>query len=822
MIKKILKNILIPIKSFFNNPNYRLRLKYAYYRDRKKINEKTILYEAYHGRSMTCNPYAIFKQLLEKFEFSDFKHIWVLNDLNDPNVSKYSNNKNIEFVALNSREYLKYLATAKYLINNTTFPSYFNKRLEQVYINTWHGTPLKHMGKDIAKADFAHHKNIQRNLLHCDYIVMPNQFTTENLLDSHDVLTILPGKIINEGYPRNDLLFKASSFVRDTLKISSTKKIILYAPTWRGTGENREINTTEQLQNDVKEIQKSVGDSYEILLKVHPFIYKYLKNEMNLNVNLVPDWIDTNELMSIVDVLITDYSSIFFDFLPRKKPILFYVYDWESYKKDRGFYLDLNTLPGPLCYTLQELIANIINVESVKDKYENRLKEYKDKYCTKDDGNVTNRIVDIIFKNDSNFNVYSVQDNRKKILIYPGGFENNGITSSINNLLNNIDYSKYNITLILNDKYKEIELGNVQKINPRANKLYRLGTFNFRFFEHYSHLIVSKLSKYAFFRQFYCTKVYKDEFHRVFGDVVFDNAINFSGYSELWTQLFAFNSFKKKSIFLHNDMLAESQKSKHKKRFEVIFPLYEYFDKIASVSSTTREINESNLSPYISGISNKMITVTNSIDYQAISEKAKQFSNVKIGNVVYHAISINHNNRTVSFKGVSLPDDNTISFVTMGRFSVEKDHIKLINAFYEVNSEFPNTKLFIIGDGPLKKELISQINKLSLSEQVILTGQLENPFPIINKCDCFVLSSNYEGQPMVLLETMVLGKPIISTDIPGSRFVLEDGYGLLVENSVQGLVKGMKEFVEKNIKFNSFDYISYNKKTMENFYKEIC
>src|SRR5699024_11351607 len=113
----------------------------------------------------------------------------------------------VTVVTYQSQEYAKYLATAKYLINNTSFPFYVHKRREQIYANVWHGTPLKTMGMDIKQRGFADHKNIQRNFLFTDYFISPNQYTYEKLLKSHDVYTLFNGAILYIGYPLVVLIF---------------------------------------------------------------------------------------------------------------------------------------------------------------------------------------------------------------------------------------------------------------------------------------------------------------------------------------------------------------------------------------------------------------------------------------------------------------------------------------------------------------------------------------------------------------------------------------------------------------------------------------
>jgi glycosyltransferase involved in cell wall biosynthesis len=158
----------------------------------------------------------------------------------------------------------------------------------------------------------------------------------------------------------------------------------------------------------------------------------------------------------------------------------------------------------------------------------------------------------------------------------------------------------------------------------------------------------------------------------------------------------------------------------------------------------------------------------------------------------------------------------------MGRLSPEKGQDNLIMAFSQFQQNFPNSKLYILGEGPLRKDLEDLIVELNLEESVYLTGQLENPFTLMKKCDCFVLSSHYEGQPMVLLEAMTHGMKIIATDIVANRHVLDHGrYGLLVENSIEGLEKGLTQLVrnELNNKLDEFIPEEYNSKAMATFYQ---
>jgi CDP-glycerol glycerophosphotransferase len=217
-----------------------------------------------------------------------------------------------------------------------------------------------------------------------------------------------------------------------------------------------------------------------------------------------------------------------------------------------------------------------------------------------------------------------------------------------------------------------------------------------------------------------------------------------------------------------------------------------------------------------------LVCVNNAINYEKVINGAEAGEEYVYNSHRYLMINESQQNGVVQFKGILLPQKEHVSFVTVGRLSPEKDHAKLIKAFSKIVLFNSNARLYIIGDGPLKNNLINLIKKLGLNDKVFLTGKLSNPFRIVNECDCFILSSHYEGQPLVLLEAMILRKPIIGTDVTGIRSVLKEQYGELVENSEDGLVNGMLKFLRGEVNAGKFDYVDYNRKAMKMFYKEVC
>jgi CDP-glycerol glycerophosphotransferase len=831
VLSRKIKFVLSPLLNYVKVKDFRLRVQYTNYLNKLPVDKHMVLYEAYHGKSLTGNPFAIFKGIYSMEEYKNFKHIWVINDFDNIHL-EYRNVKNIKFIKVHSREYVKYLATAKYLINDTSFPSYFQKRSEQVYVNTWHGTPLKTLGTDIKNSKLTSHKNIQRNLLHSDYLVSPNKFTYQKLLGSHGINNLYNGKVLDIGYPRVDsMLFADSNKVRKALSIPQGKRVILYAPTWRGQVHN-ENDTSEKLLKELEIIKANVSDEYVVLLKSHYFAYKFFVSK-NLEYLCVPDSMDTNELLSVVDILITDYSSIFFDYLPTMKPILFYADDFEEYERDRGFYIDTNTLPGPICKEISEVVECINDIEKVAVDYEENYEAFLKEYCYNDNGLATRKFIDIVFKqNDSKEVIPFSQDNNKiKILIYCGGFYNNGITISAINLLNRIDYEKYDVTVLDfgNGDNNVEKRNNILKLNPKVSILYRVGKWNLTLKEQYMHSLVLKRGLYSdFMKRNAPIDMYQREISRLVGNSKFDVSIDFGGYNPFWSLLMAFGDFAKKNIYLHNDMMEEYNKKingkyKHRPNLKVIFSLYDYFDSVVSVAKSTNEENQNNLGDFVNSPKEKMVYVNNIIDYDRVLS-LKENQEVIINDDIEYLIS----NKKVDFgaistKGIIKPSVENINFINIGRMSPEKDQEKLITAFASIEHEYANVRLYIVGEGPLENKLKTLARELRIEHKVFFTGQLDNVFALLSNCQCFVLSSNYEGQGLVLLESLILRIPTIATDVTGVRSVLENGYGLLVDNTLEDLKEGMLKFINgEKLSTKNFDYKAYNNEAIQMFYEKVA
>ena len=223
-----------------------------YYRSIKR-NPHVVLYQTHSGSAMSCNPYAIFRELLDDPKFAHLEHVWVLDSVAElaRRRAEYAHRPNVRFVRFKTDEYRKALATATYLIQNAVFPAYFTKRPGQVYVNSWHSAgAVKRMGFDAPRGNLVS-RNVLRDLMMADYLISPNALTTRMYADSYRLRGLYGGCLLQLGYPRNDTLLTASrAQVIDDLRsrgveIDPQKKIVLYAPTWRGTIGNVRAGTDE-------------------------------------------------------------------------------------------------------------------------------------------------------------------------------------------------------------------------------------------------------------------------------------------------------------------------------------------------------------------------------------------------------------------------------------------------------------------------------------------------------------------------------------------------------------------------------------------------
>ncbi|WP_095006834.1 CDP-glycerol glycerophosphotransferase family protein [Enterococcus canintestini] len=1124
--------------------------------ENEKIDDNLIFYESRDGQSAIDSPAAIFKYLITNPEFKHFNHVWCKTDLVDESsLDELFHLPNVKFVERNSREYVKVLSSAKYLINNATFQSFFIPKKEQVCINTWHGTPLKKMGYDIQEGNPAGLQNVVRNFLFSDYLLSPNSHTTKMYTESFKLDDIFTGQILEFGYPRIDFTLNTKpeeslqSLINVGLNIDVKKQTVLYCPTWKGNSITKPTDSIEQIIAESELLRKNIGKTYNVLIKVHPYLYKRAMEYPELVSYLVPDEFDPNFIMAGIDVLLTDYSSIFFDFLVTNKPILFYCWDKDMYSSERGLYFEEDMFPGPVLETMDEVITAFDRLTDISKTYKEKYQKAKEQFCPYDDGKVTEAVVDYIFKGNlrENKQIIRCDSEKKKLLFYVGGMNNNGITSSLINLLKNIDYNNYDVTCFSGYPKKKVQIDNILSIPKECRFIYKPG---YAILTKDENSMINKLFASKHLEKVttdsFPWKAFERESRRIFANLHFDVAIDFSGYSHYWAKYIAASDADKKLCYMHSDMVADRDKEVngkivHYRTLSLLFSMYDKFDNLISVSPVMEQINADKLEHYIAP--EKITNVLNSLDlnklfdapiqainndvlikkmkinitpqnsdyklyskYDAdefimvasngtdqiktiayyeneeksikrykilindiysgwcdveefdkkypiietkkdvnlygyirakskaivwidlpVEEEARKVSDVKnyryllahlnkkvtlSDNSIYYQMLINdekigwvnesalklienavslrklknrftnrrkfvqlrdriletvnesgfvrttnlsekddwtqavqnkkieaiQNDKVYNYslkvknrygiyyrlwfgneligyvnesnltsvsgfielnrqsflgKGVilsggtiiknlpengiktfendknvylvekifttegifykdsegyfyreedvvieelfgkmdltkrfvSFPDakDQYYNIITMGRLSPEKQQDKLILAFSKILKDIPNLRLYLLGDGPMKNELIDLVTQLGLTDSVFLLGHLNNPFQILKECQLFVLTSAYEGQPMVLLEAMALHVPVATTRIPATEYVLDGGRnGLLAkDNSVEGIAEMITTAYKTHVKPAVFDPVSYNEEVMKMFYSKL-
>lgn len=809
---------------WINYGTFRKRARYAKYYDKKKIQKNTVLYESFFGRGMLCNPYAIFLQLLLDPTYKHFKHVWVLDDMEKHSVllKKYSGYRNVIFVQRDSKEYLKYLCSAKYLINNVTFPSYFSKKPGQVYLNTWHGIPIKHIGYDVPNANIEITNTI-RNFLHADYLLAANSFFVNIYEDSFKLHEIYEGKIIEEGYPRLDLSYRFSpeeiyqKLEMYGVHVEPSKKIILFAPTWRGTSYKDASDDVSGYYVMKEQLEQQIDtDKYQILIKVHQRVYELAREELTEDF-IVPAMIDANEIMGITDILISDFSSIYFDFLTTEKPILFFIEDEEKYSQERGLYFSLDSLPGPHTDSVSTLADWINQIESISEQYADRYQKLREWSNGVYSDNISQKIINIVFhKKESGYHIIRQKHKKKHILIHRGRMMVNGISTSLINLLNGIDYDQYDVSVMLFGANNIDEENLVNQIHPKARVLYRNSTYNMTFLQQVRHLYRQRHCKYEpGFRPLV------QEFYRSYGDAKFDYAIDFEGLNIFFTTLLLQCPNAVKSIWMHSDIYSE-----YELRMPWLidfFPLYQYFDRIVSCSKEIMVVNREKLSEKY-GDYDSYTYAKNFVNIENIKTKKEYQEKRTFEGKTY--IMVNESQECSCITGKMIPfipqtnenGERNYRFVAVGRLSPEKNYDNLILGFYRLYTENPNVYLYIVGGGMLWKPLNNLIERLGLQDHVFITNRIDNPMSIMKNCDCFILTSLYEGQPMVIHEARVMHMPIIFTDFPSANGVKIENGQYLIGTSEESIYKGMKAFINDEVpKDYVFDGEAYNREALAEF-----
>jgi CDP-glycerol glycerophosphotransferase len=390
-VKNFIKNhIILPVYGIFR---------------KLPVSNDLIIFESNIGRNYSGNPRYIYEEMVNQGLDKKLRCVWILEDLNTkiPGMTIK--------VKRSRLKYYYYLARAKIWVFDTRDPSYILKREQGYYIQTWHGTPLKKLGMDLDDVFMAggrdiktYKKNMYNDTRKWDFLLSQNEYSTERFKSAFAFSNKQSKEIWTYGYPRNDVLTinntdKYIYKIKEELDIPQNKKVLLYAPTWRDNEFHRRSTYKFVTGLDFDLLQEKLSEDYVIIVKYHylvvedidwsgyeGFVYTYGPEK------------DIADLYLVSDMLITDYSSVMFDYSILNRPIFFFMYDLESYRDElRGFYFDiLKELPGPLSKTTEELINDITGYDS--SLYKEKYQDFRDKYNKCDDGKASQRIIERILE----------------------------------------------------------------------------------------------------------------------------------------------------------------------------------------------------------------------------------------------------------------------------------------------------------------------------------------------------------------------------------------------------------------------------------------
>ena len=297
-----------------------------------KTNDKLILFNSFAGRKYDDSPKAIFEEMRKDPRYKDYRLVWAFHQ-----PEKYDAPKKIKTDGLH---YFKTALAARVWVTNSSVERGLNiTGKNTLYFNTWHGTPMKKMGSDISAENTAFRKKKKSRF---DVMMSQGHFETDVFSRSFG---IPKEKFLEAGLPRNDILANYTEeqrrSIRSKLSIRDDQIVILYCPTFREYEKDEGLGVVMAPPMDLTKWERELGESYILLMRAHYEVSKVMQIEENAFVRNMTDYPDLNDLFIVADILISDYSSVFFDYSITGKPMLHFCCDYEKYSSKRGMYFDV-------------------------------------------------------------------------------------------------------------------------------------------------------------------------------------------------------------------------------------------------------------------------------------------------------------------------------------------------------------------------------------------------------------------------------------------------------------------------------------------------
>ncbi|MBR2259369.1 MAG: CDP-glycerol glycerophosphotransferase family protein [Blautia sp.] len=804
-----LKKILRKLKSGSYYPFY-----YTMYH-RLGIRKRQILLESRRGLGVEGNIYALLCTLLTDQRYRGHHIIVALQRGKEKQAKLKLQRKGLplpRFVTVGSLSYYAALSSSGYLFNDTTFPGRFAKKEGQIYVNVWHGTPLKKMGKD-NPAERGMMGNVMRNLLMADYLLFPNRFMQEKMSEAYDLAQLYRGTLLHAGYPRNDVFFqseKERETKRRELGFSSYRQVIAYLPTYRGLSDHVEREETFRKRSVILHaLDQGLRTDQRMLVRLHPFEGEALTGETYSHILPFPEGTETYEVLSACDVLITDYSSVCFDFAVSGRPAACLAYDWEEYETERGLYLKKEEVPFPVFKTVEEVLSWLEKqTVSVCDPT-----YYKSRYATWENGSGARDVLSAVIKGsdvngeEGHCEKETFCPQKQNILWFPGNLERNGITSSFLELFPLLDHDRFHH--IVSFRYESVK-NDLSRLDPFPE-----GVSFFPIASEANLDPVSAAAQAVFLKTGFTglgvgrrlERLYREEWQKQFGKASFAHLMQYNGYENYTTALFRYASFPY-TIWAHNDMEREIREKRNPSPY-VLRAAYTHAAHVVGVGS-----NACVSARNISGREISLCKIHNCLNRERILARAAE--NLQFQEDTKCTVSFGTLTRLLAqFDPGQIKEDRPLLFVNIGRYSNEKGQDLLIEAFTLFWLRHPSSCLIMMGGaGKDYEKLCSLAADSEAKDHIIFIYSLRNPMPILSKADLFILSSRYEGYPVSSLEAAVLRIPCLGTEVPGTKEQFETYGGYLVPCTTEGLLEGMEAFLRGEVGLLAYDSEEEKNKTV--------
>ncbi len=676
----------------------------------------------------------------------------------------------IIFTNRKKRSYPMYLATSQYLISDVSFPRYFSKRCNQIYYNTWHGTPIKTLGVDIRNSRIFDITNVHKNFNDANKIVVNSEYLKTILRDKY----LLPpenGKFLLSSYMKNNTLKDG-----DFLKTSS--KSVLFMYTWR-KGKRSDSQMLEKLVYIDKLLRNNPnikkGDKFQYVSHhlsknfAKSFFTKIkLKNKLKI-LSPVDSHISANEAINMFDTLVTDFSSVMFDGAYLEKNV---VLDWSSvdfYQNERGLYQDvMDDLPFKKHYTISDAIDSLWKNNTTKSKTGLNLHDFNNKYSTYDynyDSN--NTWLDDMFSYELRSSASNENKSEYKdwTLFYPGTLNVNGMTTSaIATIERLLELGEKIILWIPNEYIKNISILAKYGIEESDNIKFiaSTGSVKTSFFVKVAFKQLLENRKVPTFLSSKIDGFFLNEKNKLFGHKNFKRVIHFSGYEYYVAGVLGAMKSSEKIIYVHNDMYEEYKNRKNYKKHS-IYKAYDTYDKIVFVSEYLMNKSISSYD-FFKKNKDKVTFVNNPISERIYEELSKPTT-------MPSQISKTKSNEVMASK---IKDTKAFKIISIGRYSNEKNQKLLLDQFTKLKDKNPDKKIVLILVGSAKHlnkdyfaKLAKIISKSKYKDDIYQFSNI-NVFSLLKYSHVLALPSTHEGFPMVNLEANLEGLHVISSNLPGN------------------------------------------------------